>query len=397
MKCKYPPTPLPVFDRLADGICITSRDLILYLNPAAEKLLAVSLDQARGQSLCRLLCGHISTPDCANCAARCALRDPASVEKAVSFDGRYDRRAFGWHEPQIDRIENSRDLRVRCLRTAPWPDPAQPDTHLTLIEDISARENLEKEREDWRNMIAHDLRSPLTCIYSALRLTLENIESGSPEKPDAQMIEIGVSNCRRMMALLDLYLDVSKLDAECLRTEISELDFTGIVLRSVEEQSPLARERHITIVVNVPSGLKVMADEELLPRVIQNLIGNALKFTPEGGRVELSADVRDRNAVRFSVADTGPGIAQEEIPRLFDRYHQAKARREGKIKGTGLGLAFCRKALTAMKGDVRVESKPGEGARFIIRIPAAHRRCVRRTRHLSKERPPLSKGRRSPC
>lgn len=370
--------------------------MILYLNPAAERLLAVPLKQAREHSLCRLLCGHISTPDCADCVTRCALRDPVGTKKAVTFEGHYDRGKFGRRGTKIDTIGRSRELHVRCLRSAPWPNSSLPD-QLTIIEDVSARENMEKEREDWRNMIAHDLRSPLSCIYSSLRLTQENIESGSPEKPDAQMIGIGVSNCRRMMSLLDLYLDVSKLDAECMRTEINELDFTGIVLRCVEEQSPLARERRIAVAVNVPPGLKVMADAELLPRVVQNLIGNALKFTPEGGRVELSADVRGRNAVQFSVADTGPGIARKEIPRLFDRYHQAKARREGKIKGTGLGLAFCRKALAVMKGDIRVKSKLGEGARFIISIPAAQRSSVRRTKDTRANGFTSGKGRRSPC
>jgi len=168
---------------------------------------------------------------------------------------------------------------------------------------------------------------------------------------------------------VDLYLDVSKIDAGQMRTEIKELDLAQLVRACVEEQSPLTKQRRISLAVRVPSGLKVLADAELLQRVVQNLLNNALKFTPEGGRVELSAAPEPRDAARLCFADTGPGIAPEEIPRLFDRYHQAKARREGRIKGTGLGLAFCRQALAAMRGDIRAESKPGEGSRFIIRLP----------------------------
>ena len=367
----------PVFDRLADGICLTSRGRILYLNPAAEKLMAVSLDQARGQSLCRLLCGHLSAPGCADCAARCVLRDPVDAEKAVTFEGHYDRRPARRREPKSEGSARVQDLRIRCLRTAPWPDSGRPDTHLTIIEDVSARENMEKEREDWRNMIAHDLRAPLSSVFAALRLMEENNESGAANEPAAQMIGIGVNNCRRMMDLIDLYLDVSKLAAGCMRTEIAELDFSDIASRCVREQSPLTRERRIGLSVDVPPGLRVMADEHLLPRVVQNLLNNALKFTPEGGRVELSARARGR-AVQFAVADTGPGIGPAEIPRLFDRYHQSKERREGKTKGTGLGLAFCRQALSAMKGDIRVESKPGEGSRFILSLPAPARAPDRR-------------------
>jgi signal transduction histidine kinase len=364
------PDLFSVFEQLADGICLSSRGSILYLNSAAQRLMGVALDQARGHSLCRLLCGHMSASGRADCAARCILRDPSGAEKAVTFDGRYVRRAFGWHEPEIDRIENVRELRVRCMRTLPWPDRAQSDTHLTVIEDVTARETLEKEREDWRNMIAHDLRSPLSNIYASLRMMQENLERGDPEKPDAEMVGIGVNNCRRMIELIDLYLEVSKMDAGTASAEIEELDLSRIASRCAEEQSPLARERRIALVVDVPAGLKVMADEQLLTRVVQNLVNNALKYTPEGGRVELSAALRGRNAVQACVADTGPGIAREEIPHLFDRYHQAKARREGRIKGTGLGLAFCRQALTMMKGDIRAESKPGEGSRFVFRLPA---------------------------
>jgi signal transduction histidine kinase len=362
----------PLFDRLADGICLTSRGRILYLNPAAQKLLGVALDEVRGSSLCDLLCGHLSTTDCGNCASLCALRDPARAEQAVTFDGRYRRRAFDWHELKIDRIENARDLRVRCLRTAPWPDAEQADAHLVILEDVSARESLEKEREDWRNMIAHDLRSPLTSIYGILMSMQEELAAGAAKAPDAEMLGIGVRNCRRMVELIDLYLDVSKLDSGLMGIEPAALDLAKIVRQCVEEQSLLARERRLALRVDVPDGLMVLADAQLLPRVVLNLLNNALKFTPEGGSVSLAAG--GRGPVELRVEDTGPGIAPEEIPRLFDRYHQARARREGRIQGTGLGLAFCRQASAAMNGDIRVESTPGEGSRFILRLPAPPRR-----------------------
>jgi signal transduction histidine kinase len=235
----------------------------------------------------------------------------------------------------------------------------------------------EKEREDWRSMIAHDLRGPLCSIYGVLETMRHRIDRGGPPERDREMISIGLRNCLRMTALLDLYLDVSKFDAGRMPVEIEKLDFSSIARRCAEEQSLLARERRIALAVDVPDGLSVLADAELLPRVILNLLGNALKFTPEGGRVRLSAR-GGGNGVELSLDDTGPGIAAEELPRLFDRYHQAKAKREGKVRGTGLGLAFCRLALTAMKGDIRVESKPGEGSRFIVRLPSPHRRGGRR-------------------
>ncbi|MFI5348355.1 MAG: ATP-binding protein [Elusimicrobiota bacterium] len=354
----------PIFDHLADGVCLSNRGRIFYLNPAAERFLGTSLDLARGSLLCDLLCGHLSAPDCASCAQHCALRDPSGAERAVTFRGHYDRPAFEWREPVIERVQSSRDLRVRCLKTRPSGGP-----HLTIIEDDSARKSLEKERENWRSMIVHDLRGPLSSIFGALGTLERGIARGAPQKLDAEMIEIGMRNCLRMTELLDLYLDVSRFEAGQMRVEIKEIDCSEIARRCAEEQSPFARQRRIALVVDVPAGLRVLGDEELLPRVVQNLLNNAIKFTPESGRVEISAE-EDSKEVRLSVSDTGPGIAAEDVPRLFDRYHQAKEWRGSKIKGSGLGLAFCRMALTAMRGGIQLESKPGEGSRFIIHLPA---------------------------
>ena len=174
---------LAVFDRLADGICMTSQGRILYVNDAAEKLLRTTREQCVGGSLCELLCRHMSTSSCGDCAAHCVLREPEGAEKAVAFDGRYCRRAFDWHEFKIDRFDVVRDLRVRCLKTVSWPDAELPDVHLTIIENVSAQAALEREREDWRSMIAHDLRSPLTGVYGVLRTLQDDAAQGSPAPP----------------------------------------------------------------------------------------------------------------------------------------------------------------------------------------------------------------------
>lgn len=393
------PNLLPVFEQLTDGICLTRRGLIQYLNPAAERFLSVTLAQVQGASLCKLFCERMAAPGCIDCASSGFLRDHAGGKMAITFDGRYTRRAFGWKEPSIARIEDTRDLRVRCQRASAGPDLEQSNMILTVIEDISAQKNMEKEQEDWRSMIVHDLRSPLSNIYAALRLMNETDGSGGPtDSPEAKLVEIGVNNCRHMITLLDLYLDVSKLTAGCMPSEIKELDLTDIAHRCVEEQAPLALERRIALTAGVPAGLKVLADQELLPRVLQNLINNALKFTPEGGRVDLTAKVRDRSLVECAVADTGPGIAPDEIGRLFDRYHQSAARREGRIKGTGLGLAFCRQALATMKGELRVESKLGEGSRFIFRLasPSPAKRGHALTRPHAPSGGPHKNTRKSP-
>ena len=153
-----------------------------------------------------------------------------------------------------------------------------------------------------------------------------------------------------MIELVDLYLAVSKMESGLMGAEPAELELSELVLRGVEEQSPLAKTRRIAVSFAVPVGLRVLADPLLLARVLQNLLNNALKYINEGGRVEITAALDEAGRVVLTVADDGPGIADNELPLLFDRYHQAKARREGRLLGMGLGLAFCRQALPRWAG-----------------------------------------------
>ena len=358
----------PLFDEVSDGICASDAEgNILYMNPAAERMLETPFFQTRGRTLCELLCGHLATPRSRECASACPLRGSDSAEKAVTFKGRHNQRiSYEWGDVGLKCVDKWRNLRVRCLRT---PSNSQGiGGRFTVIEDVSAEMELERQKEDWRNMVAHDLRNPLAMIYAALR-ELQEVTAKITAHSRAELIELGVRNCKRMAKLLDLYLDVAKLDAGLMKVQISRLALAETVRACVEEQGPLTREKRIEVTVDVPMTLAVLADADLLPRVVQNLLDNAVKFTPVGGRIAIRAVPEAQDAVLLSFEDTGPGISPTDLPKLFDRYHQAEAGRQGKIKGTGLGLAFCREALKAMKGDIQVESTPGSGSSFTIRLP----------------------------
>lgn len=134
------------------------------------------------------------------------------------------------------------------------------------------------------------------------------------------------------------------------------------------ELTPAAAARGQTLTVAVPGALAVRADPELLRRALANVVGNALKFTLPGGRIDVSAQASGED-VLIRVADDGPGIAARDLPHVFDRYYQGMHGQ--RHQGLGLGLAFCRAALRAMQGDVEVESEEGRGATFTLRLPRA--------------------------
>jgi signal transduction histidine kinase len=262
-------------------------------------------------------------------------------------------------------------LRVHCqLLTTPLFDSWSFDKLLTTLEDIGPERELERHKEDWRNMIAHDLRSPMTNVLGTLQLLEESPARAAMSADEGKLLAASIRSSRRLLALLNLYLDIAKLDAGLMRVRAEPVALPELAAACADEQQMAAAEKRITVALAVPPGLRARADADLLFRVLQNLLANALKYAPPGGRVEVRGR-RDGAAVELSVRDDGPGIAPEDQDRLFDRFFQAEARRGGKIQGTGLGLTFCREALKVMKGTIGVSSEVGQGSAFLVRLPAA--------------------------
>ncbi|MBI3553393.1 MAG: PAS domain-containing sensor histidine kinase [Elusimicrobia bacterium] len=362
-----------LFRELADGICLSdSAGRVIYMNEAALRLLEVPPEQTESQSICSLICGRLSAPGLGSeCLTKCPLRQVMSP--AATFSGRYELAPVvsGAGSAAL-RKPRWKDLRVHCVRVQTTLfDSWEPDKRLTVIEDATSEMDHQRHKEDWRNMIAHDLRTPLASIFGTLRL-IEEAYAASVFKPDeSQIMANSIRACKHMVELLDLYLDVAKLDAGLMTVRAETVDLGELARKCVEQQEVTARERGVAVSVSMPRGLKAKADQELLFRVLQNLLSNALKFTPRGGRVDLPARRASPDTIELSVTDNGAGIPRDDFPRIFDRFFQADSRREGKTKGTGLGLTFCREAVLAMKGEIFVQSIAGLGTQFVISLLAA--------------------------
>lgn len=357
------------FEELPDGICMSdARGRILYLNPAAESLLDTSILRSQGKTLCEVLCGHLAVGGAPECASTCELHRPGARTEAVTFRGTYGPKEIAtWKDFKVQRRSVWKNLRVRCLKSS--SSLIGEGKHLTIIEDVSADIELEKQKEDWRQMIAHDLRSPLTSIYAAIRIFQD--AAGQPLLTGSEkVVDAAERSCRKMLELITLYLDVATLDAGVAEVKQIPVRLADTVRAEIAEKDVAARDKQVRISSTVPDAIVVEADPELLSRAVQNVIDNAVKFTPMGGSVGLSARV-DGGQAELSIKDTGPGIPTEELPLLFDRFHQARARRAGKLQGTGLGLTFCREALKIMGGSIVAASKVSEGTEFLLRLPLA--------------------------
>ena len=262
-----------------------------------------------------------------------------------------------------------------------------------IIRDITTLKALEQEKEDFVSMLSHDLKTPITAVVGSIDLVREG-RLGAVNEEQREFLESAVESCADMVELIDTLLDIHKFEAGKMVLDFRLEEPQLLVHRSLSRFRSIAKRTQVGLASNFAEDLPpVKVDRNKFSRLIGNLLTNAFKFTPEGGRIEVNADciadlalVRDRIPtqaystesleaggafLQIEVSDTGIGIPREQLDMIFDRFVQAKTRRMGKTKGTGLGLAFCRKVMDAHKGYIWAESQEGKGSSFFLLFPTA--------------------------
>ncbi len=228
-----------------------------------------------------------------------------------------------------------------------------------------AAEDANRVKDEFLAMLGHELRNPLAPILTALQLLrLRGVQAGDRERV---VIERQV---RHLVGLVDDLLDVSRITRGKIRLNRKPIQLSDAVAKGIELASPLLEQHQHDLIVAVPTdGLGVRADPERLAQVISNLLTNAAKYTPSGGQIRVSA-VRDGDEVVLHVRDTGIGITEEMLPRIFDLFAQDRQAIDRAQGGLGLGLAIVRSLVALHEGSVTVHSDGrGCGSEFIVRLP----------------------------
>ena len=235
-------------------------------------------------------------------------------------------------------------------------------------EERAARQSAEfmsHAREQVLGVVAHDLRNPLNLLGMTTQLLAE--PDLAPERRQAT-IAISTRAVARMNRLIGDLLDIVRLESGHLSLNLGSSDVNRLLTDTIDAFEARASQQGISLVVTpAPAGTVVQADGERVLQLIDNLVGNALKFTPSGGRVSIGGYVDD-GELRVAVADTGPGIPEEQLSRLFDRFWQARGTDR---RGLGLGLAIAKGIAEAHGGRLWVDSTVGEGSTFQFAIPLA--------------------------
>jgi signal transduction histidine kinase len=226
-------------------------------------------------------------------------------------------------------------------------------------------EMLAQAREDVLGVVAHDLRNPLNLIQMTVELIID--EELLPLERRREMLGIALRAAKQMNRLIEDLLDHVRLQAGRLSLDVEEVS-VGTIFKDAEETfRPLADRRHVRFETTGQDGVSVRADRTRVSQIVGNLIGNAIKFTPERGSVRLRATPDDQQVV-FQVADDGPGIAPDNMSHLFDNFWQA---RKSDRRGVGLGLAIAKELVEAHGGKIWVESSAEHGSTFSFSLPTA--------------------------
>ncbi|MBS0374641.1 MAG: PAS domain S-box protein [Proteobacteria bacterium] len=241
---------------------------------------------------------------------------------------------------------------------------------VSQIENVGHRREMDRLKSEFVSSVSHELRTPLTSIRGSLGLLSAGVLGELSERA-RHMVRIALSNCERLVGIINNILDIEKIGAGRLTLELQRVDAGALLRRAVEANEPYAAKYEVRIRLADPGdGLEVQADPERLMQVLANLLSNAAKFSPAGSEVTVRASPSGE-AVRFEIADPGQGIPEEFRGRVFERFAQADASNSRSAPGTGLGLYISRQLIEAMHGTIGFSSATGEGTTFYFELPRA--------------------------
>jgi signal transduction histidine kinase len=220
-------------------------------------------------------------------------------------------------------------------------------------------------KDDFIHSITHDLRNPMTSIRGFLKFLMDEL-GGPLTEQQRKMVETMDRASMRLLGMINDILDVAKLEAGKIQLNLTETDLRDTAKHVNELLQTQATKRKITLAVDAHEPFpKIQADPLLMERLFTNLIGNAIKFTPEDGKV--TVELREEPGhICCAVIDTGEGIPEDYLTKIFDKFQQVAGQRKG---GTGLGLTICKYIVESHKGEIAVSSEVGKGSRFYFTIP----------------------------
>ncbi|HZO89268.1 MAG TPA: ATP-binding protein [Chthonomonadaceae bacterium] len=336
-------------ESLYDPVLVTdAAGRIVHLNPAAEGLFG-PVERAKGRPIAQVVGDR---------------RIVEAVERAIH----QERVSAAEDEAGFVTRQAEEAQRTYRLRASPMRDT---EGHLlgavTVLEDITHLRELDRLKTEFISVASHELRTPVTSLLLSVQLLQEGAV-GKLRPEQQEVIAAQRDDLERLQRMMRDLLDITRLEAGVTPPRFEIVDPRELVETAVQSVEAQAQAKGVALSREDGAALpSVRADRNLIQRVLVNLLNNAVRHTPEGGRVTVRATA-DGDRIRFQVQDTGIGIPAEYLPRIFERFVQVPGATRG---GAGLGLSIAQTIVKAHGGDIKVESEPGKGATFTFTLPVA--------------------------
>jgi two-component system phosphate regulon sensor histidine kinase PhoR len=331
-----------ILGSMVEGVAVVSgAERLVFANPGFAEILGLDVPPVGGSSLLEV------------------VRQTELIEAVRRvLDG----------EPRVEAEIATGTLRQHFFAaTVASVRAAETSGAVIVLHDITELRKLERVRRDFVANVSHEFRTPLTAIQGFA----ETLIGGAIDDPQnrGRFLAIILEHSRRLARLTEDLLRLSQMDAEQLELEFRPLSVGQFIESCYETAQRRAAEKGLSLSVQVPSHLPdVAADGRRLQEVLQNLLDNAIQYTPQGGKIVLSAEAGN-DEVLFTVADTGIGIPQADQPRIFERFYRVDVARSREAGGTGLGLSIAKHLVEAHGGRIWVESEVGAGSKFHFAVP----------------------------
>ncbi len=326
---------------------------VAYANHEMARLLGIPGDAMRGTGLeivHRFLAG--------------ALGDPGALAA--------QEQALAGAAPLRDRVEFAFPRAATCQRVvAPVRDPGGALVgHIVLYRDVTREVEVERLKSEFVSVVSHELRTPMTSIKTSLALLLAGA-SGTLDPAAREMLEIALRNADRLIRLVNDLLDLSRIEARRMEFQLEAVPLADAIKSSIEALAAFAVDAGVTVETEPPAeALRVLGVRGRVEQVVVNLVSNAIKFSPRGGRVRVRCR-GDGDGVVVEVADEGPGIPPEKLQVTFEPFRQLDSSTTRAHGGAGLGLAISHGIVQALGGKLWAESEVGAGSRFFVRLRLA--------------------------
>jgi len=363
---------LDIFDMVGQGLLILDgQQTVLAANSSASRLLGTSFGDLLGRKLWELVhhrpfldaLEHVALG--ATVTAEVTLHHPR--ERILRFQVRPWRATSPESLPAPPGVSESAELVLPASAPASR-SPSDRDFLIVAVQEVTELRRLQEYRREFLANVSHELKTPLAGIQAAA----ETLQADALNDPDTArtFLQHILDNAHRLHQLFQDMLHLARIEAgqQCWHREA--VDMAEVVQDVVERHRSRAEKKGLRLSIEPPSQtVAAWVDAEALTRILENLLDNAIKYTRQG-----SVTVRwsqDNGTVRLEVQDTGEGIPTEHLPRIFERFYRVDKSRPRQSGGSGLGLAIVKHLVQAMEGSIAVESEPGVGSRFIVRLPLA--------------------------